>query len=89
VSLRLGSLILTKSLSLALCIFDFAKSEVAGLIGVAEALAPVRFDGWDASGQPVGRPIRSPFVRCLATEEKQSGNTNPESCSYWLYWARC
>ncbi|MGO4958536.1 hypothetical protein ACTQ49_14975, partial [Luteococcus sp. Sow4_B9] len=52
-----------------------AKSEVAGLIGVAEALAPVRFDGWDASGQPVGRPIRSPFVRCLATEEGQSGNT--------------
>ncbi|MES9003151.1 hypothetical protein ABEQ97_12370, partial [Cutibacterium acnes] len=52
-----------------------AKSEVAGLIGVAEALAPVRFDGWDASGQPVGRPIRSPFVRCLATEERQSGNT--------------
>lgn len=52
-----------------------AKSETAGLIGVAEALGPVRFDGWDADGQPVGRPVRSPFVRALATEEKQSGNT--------------
>ena len=52
-----------------------AKSETAGLIGVAEALGPVRFDGWDADGQPVGRPVRSPFIRALATEERQSGNT--------------
>jgi hypothetical protein len=52
-----------------------AKSETAGLIGVAEAVAPVRFDGWDANGQPVGRPVRSPFIRCLATEEGQAGNT--------------
>jgi hypothetical protein len=52
-----------------------AKSETAGLLGVAEALAEVRFDGWDAHGQPVGRPVRSPFIRCLATEEGQAGNT--------------
>lgn len=52
-----------------------AKSETAGLLGVAEALGPVRFDGWDAEGQPVGRPVRSPFVRALATEEKQAGHT--------------
>jgi hypothetical protein len=52
-----------------------AKSETAGLLGVAEALAEVRFDGWDADGQPVGRPVRSPFIRCLATEENQAGNT--------------
>ena len=52
-----------------------AKSETAGLIGVAEALAPVRFDGWNADGQPVGKPVRSPFIRCLATEEGQAGNT--------------
>lgn len=52
-----------------------SKSEKAGLIGVAEALGPVRFDGFDASGQPVGRPVTSPFIRCLATEEKQAGNT--------------
>lgn len=52
-----------------------AKSELAGLLGVAEALGPVRCDGFDAHGQPVGRPVKSPFVRALATEEKQSGNT--------------
>lgn len=52
-----------------------SKSEKAGIIGVAEAIGPVRFDGFDANGQPVGRPVRSPFIRCLATEEKQAGNT--------------
>lgn len=52
-----------------------AKSELAGLVGVAEAFGPVRFDGWDAAGQPVGRPVRSPLLKCLATEESQAGNT--------------
>ncbi|HET7386859.1 MAG TPA: hypothetical protein VFJ19_09390 [Nocardioidaceae bacterium] len=50
-----------------------AKSEIAGLIAVAEALGPVRFGGWDAAGQPVGRPVRSPLIKCLATEEGQAG----------------
>jgi hypothetical protein len=31
-----------------------AKSETAGHIGIAEAFGPVRFDGWDSDGQPVG-----------------------------------
>ena len=52
-----------------------AKSHLAGVVGVAEALGPVRCDGFDANGQPVGRPVRSPFIRALATEEKQAGNT--------------
>ncbi|MFD3815032.1 Terminase [Streptomyces rubiginosohelvolus] len=52
-----------------------AKSELAGMLVCAEALADVRFDGWDANGEPVGRPVRSPYIRCLATEEGQSGNT--------------
>jgi phage terminase large subunit-like protein len=52
-----------------------AKSELAGFVGVAEALAPVRFDGWDANGQPVGRPVKTPLLKCLATEESQAGNT--------------
>jgi hypothetical protein len=52
-----------------------AKSELAGLIGTAEAFAEVRFDGWNADGQPVSRPVRSPFLKCLATEESQAGNT--------------
>lgn len=52
-----------------------AKSEIAGVLVCAEALGPVRFDGWDAGGQPVGRPVRSPLIKCLATEESQAGNT--------------
>lgn len=52
-----------------------AKSEIAGLVGVAEAFGPVRFDGWGADGQPVMRPVRSPLIKCLATEESQAGNT--------------
>ncbi len=52
-----------------------AKSELAGLIVVAEAYGPVRFDGWNANGQPVGKPVRSPLIKCLATEESQAGNT--------------
>jgi phage terminase large subunit-like protein len=52
-----------------------AKSETAGHIGTAEGFGPVRFDGWDADGQPVGRPVTSPLLKCLATEESQAGNT--------------
>lgn len=70
-----------------------AKSELAGFIGLFEALGPCRFAGWAsggevyvdpwglgfryeyAPGEPMGRPVTYPFVRCLATEEDQSGNT--------------
>ncbi len=52
-----------------------AKSELAGMLVCFEALGPARFDGWDANGNPVGRPVQYPFIRCLATEESQSGNT--------------
>jgi hypothetical protein len=55
-----------------------AKSEIAGMVAVAEGLGPVRFDGWDADGQPVGRPVRSPLIKCLATEESQAGQHLPE-----------
>jgi len=52
-----------------------AKSEFAAQFVCAEALGPVRFDGFDANGDPVGVPVTYPFIRCLATEEDQSGNT--------------
>lgn len=52
-----------------------AKSEFAGMLVCAELRGPVRFDGWDAQGLPVGRPVSYPMVRCLATEEGQTGNT--------------
>ncbi|NNG36933.1 hypothetical protein [Nakamurella aerolata] len=52
-----------------------AKSEIAGHIAIAEAFGPVRFGGWGADSQPVGRPVTSPLLKCLATEESQTGNT--------------
>jgi phage terminase large subunit-like protein len=52
-----------------------AKSELAGWIGVAEMLGPVRFGGWDSNGQPVGRKVKTPLGKVLATEESQAGNT--------------
>lgn len=67
-----------------------AKSELAGFVSLAEAFAPVRFAGWAKGGEkyrwrdfvyeyepgePMGRMITYPFVRCLATEESQTGNT--------------
>ena len=52
-----------------------AKSEIAGILGVAEALAPVRFSHWGEDGQPVGKRVTSPLIKCLATEEGQAGNT--------------
>lgn len=64
-----------------------AKSEIAGMVACLEAIGPVRFDHWAAAGEvswwgyeyeegePVGRRVRSPFVRVLATEEGQTGNT--------------
>ena len=52
-----------------------AKSELAGFLVIAEAFGPSRFEGWDSEGQPVGRRVRSPLIKCLATEESQVGNT--------------
>jgi len=52
-----------------------AKSELAGMIVCAEFLGPVRFDRWDEDGEPIGKPVTYPFIRCLATEETQAGNT--------------
>lgn len=53
----------------------FAKSELAGAIVCFELRGPCRFDGWNASGAPVGKQITYPFIRPLATEEGQTGNT--------------
>lgn len=52
-----------------------AKSEIAAWVGTGEGFLPCRFDGWDANGQPTARPVRSPLIKCLATEEGQAGNT--------------
>ncbi len=51
------------------------KSELAGMLSCFEFLGPARFDHFDSQGDPVGKPVQYPFIRCLATEESQSGNT--------------
>lgn len=67
-----------------------AKSELAGFITLFEAMGPCRtvgfakggekyrfrdFEHTYVPGEPIGAPIRYPFIRCLATEEGQAGMT--------------
>ncbi|MFI7656062.1 hypothetical protein ACIBX9_25615 [Streptomyces albidoflavus] len=40
----------------------------------AEAAGPVRFAGWDAAGEPVGRPWETPWIQIAATSEDQTDN---------------
>jgi phage terminase large subunit-like protein len=49
-----------------------AKTEIAGWLVCFEAFGPARFSHWDESGQPVGKPVTSPLIKCLATEESQA-----------------
>ena len=51
------------------------KDPLGAAIILAEALGPTRFDGWDAAGEPVGRPYPSPLIVCLGTAEDQTDNT--------------
>lgn len=65
------------------------KSGVGACLCLFEALGPARFLGWAKGGEaytflgetyeylpgePMGRPVKSPFVRVMATEEEQAGN---------------
>lgn len=67
-----------------------SKSELAAFEGLFEAFGPCRFAGFAEGGEifswrdfhyeyqpgePMGRQVIYPFIRCLATEEEQSGNT--------------
>ncbi|HET6634692.1 MAG TPA: terminase TerL endonuclease subunit [Streptomyces sp.] len=55
----------------------WGKSPVLAAIACAEALAPVVPDGWDAEGEPVGRPwaeLRTPWVQLAAVSEDQTRN---------------
>ena len=56
----------------------WGKSPFVAAVACAEALSPVLFDGWDATGQPVGRPWStqiSPLVLVTAVAEEQTANT--------------
>lgn len=55
----------------------WGKSPFLSAIAIAEGLAPVVFDGWDADGRPVGKPwsrVRTPLVHLLAVSEAQTAN---------------
>lgn len=53
----------------------WGKDPLGAAIHWAEALGPARFDGWDASGEPVGAPYPTPLQLCLGTSEDQTDNT--------------
>lgn len=53
----------------------WGKSPIVGAVAVAHLCGPVVFDGWDADGEPVGRPHPSPWVQVAATAEDQTDNT--------------
>lgn len=50
----------------------WGKDPLAAARVCAEALAPVVFDGWDANGDPVGRPTSTPIIQCVANSEEQA-----------------
>lgn len=63
-----------------------AKTEFGGWIAFTELHpdAPVRFDGWDADGNPVGRPVRDPYIPMLAYIKDQV-----EELSYGVLYTVC
>jgi hypothetical protein len=50
-----------------------AKTELGAWLAFAELHpeAEIRFDGWDAYGRPVGRPVPSPYIPMLAYTQEQ------------------
>ena len=63
-----------------------AKTEWAAWIAFCELHpdGPVRFDGWDAYGQPVGRPVRDPYIPMVAYTEEQT-----EELAYGALYTVC
>jgi hypothetical protein len=53
----------------------WGKDPFAAAIICAEALGPVRFAGWNADGEPVGKPWPTPWLQCAGNAEEQTGNT--------------
>jgi len=50
------------------------KSPFAAALAFAHLVGPVVFDGWDADGQPVGRPHPTPWIQIAALAEDQTDN---------------
>jgi hypothetical protein len=52
----------------------WGKGPLASAVICAEAQGPVKFDGWDAQGEPVGRPWATPLIQVTAVSEDQTEN---------------
>lgn len=55
----------------------WGKSPFGSALCLAEGLAPVLFDGWDAQGRPVGKPwatVEPPQIFLLGVSEEQTEN---------------
>lgn len=50
------------------------KDPLAAAICLAEGIGPAVFAGWDASGEPVGRPFPAALIQALAVSEGQTDN---------------
>lgn len=52
----------------------WGKSPLAAAMICFEAAGPALFAGWDAAGEPVGRPWATPWVQVAAASEDQTAN---------------
>ncbi|WP_416902746.1 hypothetical protein [Micromonospora echinospora] len=52
----------------------WGKGPLSAAMICAEAVGPVRFAGWDAAGEPVGREWPTPWIQVTATSEDQTDN---------------
>jgi hypothetical protein len=52
----------------------WGKGPFSAAIICAEAEGPVVFDGWDAAGEPVGRPWATPWIQVTAVSQDQTDN---------------
>lgn len=52
----------------------WGKGPLSAAIICAEAAGPVLFDGFDAQGDPVGRPWATPWIQVVAVSEDQTDN---------------
>ncbi len=52
----------------------WGKGPYSAALILAEAYGPVLFDGWDAAGEPVGRPWNTPHIQVTAVSQDQTDN---------------
>lgn len=52
----------------------WGKGPLSAALICAEAAAPVRFAGWDAQGEPVGKPWPTPLIQVTAVSGDQTDN---------------